>query len=102
MDFIEVPEFPRLRGEEAIEALCDFVKELEEERDKELTEKQTMALIKFAWGLISSIETEMQLGSSDKAIKEAHFVSHLKRTFIKYIPESFRTRENSKLWKLGK
>jgi len=50
MQFIEIPEFPKLRGEKAVEALYDFVDELEKQRDKELTDKQTTALIKFAWG----------------------------------------------------
>jgi len=94
MQPIEIPEFPKLRGEEAIEALCDFVNELEEQRGKELTDKQTTALIKFAWGLISSIEAEKRLDTSDKLIKEIRFVSQLKKTIMKYIPESFRTHED--------
>lgn len=97
MQPIEIPEFPRLRGEEAIEALYDFVNELEEQRGKELTEKQTTALIKFAWGLLSSIEAEKRLDTSNK---ETPFVTLLKRTIMKYIPESFRDYENGKLWKL--
>ena len=49
----------RARGEEAIEVLHDFIRELEEQRDKELTDKQTNALTKFSLGLISStIEAE--------------------------------------------
>jgi hypothetical protein len=99
MQYIEVPEFPRLRGEKAIEALYDFVDELEEQRGKELTEKQTAALIKFAWGLISSIEEENRLVVSDKTDKEKGFVGQLKRTFIKYLPESFRNLEYRCLWK---
>ncbi len=59
MLLVEIPEFPRLRGEKAIEALYDFVDELKEQRGEELTDKQTAALIKFAWGLISSIEVEI-------------------------------------------
>lgn len=97
MEPIEIPEFPKLRGEEAIEALYDFVDELEDQRGKELTDKQTTALIKFAWGLISSIEAEKQVGTSDK---ETSFVAQFKRTIMKYIPESVRDYENSKLWKL--
>jgi len=37
MQPIEIPELPKLRGEEAIEALYDFVNELEEQKGKELT-----------------------------------------------------------------
>jgi len=58
MQPILIPEFPKLRGEEAIEVLHDFIRELEEQRDKELTTKQTNALTKFSLGLISSIEAE--------------------------------------------
>jgi len=96
MQPIEIPEFPKLRGKEAIEALYDFVDELEEQGGRELTDKQTTALIKFAWGLISSIEAEKQADTSDK---ETSFVTQFKRTIIKYIPESVRDHENG-LWKL--
>ena len=58
MRYIEIPDFPILRGEKAIKALYDFINELEEQRGKELTDKQTDALIKLAHGLISSIEEE--------------------------------------------
>ena len=102
MQFIEIPEFPRLRGEKAIEALYDFVNEVEEQRGKELTDKQTTALIKFAKGLILSIEEEKLSGSSEKENKEMGFASKLKRGIIKYIPESFRTHEDGWLWKSGK
>ena len=102
MQFIEIPEFPRLRGEKAVEALYDFVNELEEQRGKELTDNQTTALIKFACGLVSSIEAENQLGTSDKDIKEMRFVSQLKKTIIKYIPGSFRIHEDGRLWKLSR
>ena len=102
MQYIEIPEFPRLRGEKAIEALYDFVNELEEQRGKELTDKQTAALIKFAWGLISSIEVEKQLGTSDKDIKEIRFVSQLKKTILRYIPDSFRIHADGRLWKLSR
>ena len=102
MQFIEIPESPRLRGKEAIEAICDFVNEFQERRGKELTDKQTKALIEFAWGLISSIEAENQLGTSDKDIKETRFVSKLKKTIIKHLPGSFRIHEDGRLWKLSR
>lgn len=102
MQFIEIPQFPRLRGKEAIEAIYDFVNELEEQRGKELTDKQTTALIEFSWGLVSSIEAENQLDTSDKDIKEMRFVSQLKKTIIKYIPGSFRVHEDGRLWKLSR
>lgn len=56
---IKVPEFPILRGQDAIDALNEIVKELKEQKDKELTVKQAKALTKFANGLILSIQAEM-------------------------------------------
>ena len=88
MQFVEIPEFPRLCGQKAVEALCDFVDELEEQRGEELTDKQTTALIKFARGLISSIEVEMRSSISDKDIRETRFVGQLKETITQYIPKS--------------
>ena len=70
MLLVEIPKFPRLRGEKAIWALFDFIDELEEQRGKELTEKQTAALIKLARGLISSIEIEI---GSEKDFEEMWF-----------------------------
>ena len=75
MQYIEIPEFPVLRGEKAIKALYDFIDELEEQRGKELTEKQTTALIKLAKGLISSIEAETRSDTSYKNTKEMRFVT---------------------------
>jgi len=66
MQLIEIPQFPTLRGQDAIEALNEIIKELEEQKGKELTEKQAKALIKFANGLISSIEAEMSSGTSNR------------------------------------
>ena len=73
MQPIEIPEFPRLRGEKAIEALCDFIDKLEEQRGEELTKKQTTTLVKLAKGLISSIEAETLSDTSDKDMKETRF-----------------------------
>jgi len=91
MQPVEIPEFPKLYGEEAIKALHGFIDELGEQRGKELTKKQTAALIKFAEGLISTIESERLSNTSDKEIS---FVNQLKKTIMKYVPE------NGKLWKL--
>ena len=102
MQLIDIPEFPRLRGEKAIEALYDFVDELEKQRSEELTDKQTKALIKFAKGLISSIEAEMQLGTSEKDINEMAFMNQLKKTIMRHIPRSFRTYADGRLWKLSR
>lgn len=55
---VEIPEFPRLRGEKAVKALHGLVAELEEQRRNGSADKKTNALIKIAKGLISSIQAE--------------------------------------------
>jgi hypothetical protein len=102
MQLIGIPEFPRLRGEKAVEALCDFVDALEKQRSEVLTDKQITALIKFARGLISSIEAETQLGTSEKDIKEIAFVNQLRKTIMRHIPGSFRINADGRLWKLSR
>ena len=62
-----LPEFPRLQGEEAIEALHNFIKELGEKDNKDLTKKQTKTLKKVAKGIITAIEAEM---SGEPRVKE--------------------------------
>jgi hypothetical protein len=69
MRYLEIPKFPVLRGEKAVRALYDFISELEEQRAEELTEKQTVALINLAKGLISSIEAEKLATTSYKESK---------------------------------
>lgn len=59
MKSLEARNFEVLNGEKAIEALSDYIEELEERRGKDLTEKQTDAMIKLAKGLISSIKSEI-------------------------------------------
>lgn len=65
MQFIEIPEFPTLRGEQAIRVLNDFISDLEKRRGKDFTDKQTTALFEFARGLISSLKADAQWGTSD-------------------------------------
>ena len=81
MQLIEIPEIIVLRGKEAIEALHGFIDELEGQRGKDLTDKQTDALVRLAEGLISSIEAEMQSNSSKE---EMRLVKRLKKTTMKY------------------
>jgi len=100
MQPIEIPEFTRLRGEKAIKALYTFINELEEQRGKELTDKQTTALIKLAEGLISSIKAEMWLGSSDKETKERRLVTQPRKTIVKYVSGSVLLHEYGRIWKL--
>jgi len=95
MQPIQIPEFPRLCGEEAIDALRDLVRELEEQRGKELTDKQTTALIKFSLGLISSIEAENRsntimnkLGEQMKEEKRLipRLIKQLQNTLLNTLP----------------
>lgn len=99
MQPIMMPKFMKLRGERAIEALHDFMNEFEEQRGKELTEKQATALIKLAKGLISLIEAEKQSYTSDENVKKMRFASKLKQTIMKYIPKSVQIHENCRFWR---
>ncbi len=78
MQSIILPNFPRLKGEEAITALNNFIKELEEKRNKKLTKKQTKTLKKFAKGIISSIEAEQ----SRESPKKMGFASRLRASIL--------------------
>ncbi len=77
MQSITLPNFPRLQGKEAIEALNNFIQEVEEKRNKELTKKQTKVLKKFAKGLIASIEAEQ---NSESQKKEMGFFARLRES----------------------
>ncbi len=85
MKHIIVPEYPKLRGKEAKQTLLKLIREFEEQRGKELTDKQTNALVMFAKGLISSIEMEMGASPSNKEIKGIPFSKPLKRTITKNV-----------------
>jgi hypothetical protein len=63
MEYLIIPMFQTLRGEEAIEALTEYIKGLEEQKPVELTKKQTNTLIKFARGLIARAKQKLKNGS---------------------------------------
>ena len=90
MQYIEIPEFPTLRGGEAKRALYEYIRELKEQKSKELTKKQTKALIKLAQGLISAIEAESCSAAAEKKIESPRLVTQLKKTILRCIPESRR------------
>ena len=94
MQPVEIPKFRTLHGEKAIKALYDFINELEAQKGEELTEKQTIALIKIAKGVISSIEAETLSGTLNKSIKEALFGRLFKKNnckiFSKISQQTFR------------
>ncbi len=48
-----------LNGEKAIQALQEYIEEVKERRDSDLTEKQTKAMLRLADGLVSAIETQV-------------------------------------------
>lgn len=95
---MEIPEFPKVHGKEAINTLYEYINELQEQSCKELTRKQKAALIKFARGMITSIEAEMQAKDTIKRMKQkSRFVTQLKEAIIKCLPESDQAYENSNL-----
>lgn len=79
MELLEIPRYSVLRGEDAIWALSSFIIELEKQKDEELTEKQSKALIKLAKGLRASVEAEMKSEISKRNITENRFATRLKR-----------------------
>jgi hypothetical protein len=91
MQSITLPEFPRLQGEEAIEALHNFIKELNEEGNKELTKKQTKTLKKLAKGIITSIETTK---NEEPQNKEMGFASKIRNSIVRHVQQSGRNSEN--------
>lgn len=58
MQQFEMPKLQVLEGKEAIVALKEYIKELNEKGDEDLTQRQINVLIKLADGLISTIESE--------------------------------------------
>ncbi len=81
---IEVPDFPILRGEDAIDALQGYIRELDKQKKPELTKNQKEALMKLANGLISAIkkETENQKATT-KEKNNSSLVAQLKKSLLK-------------------
>jgi hypothetical protein len=74
LQYYDRPEVLVLKGEEAVEVLQKYVKELEEAKPKELTKKQAKAMIKLANGLMSAIKEEV---ATREASKKSCIVSKL-------------------------
>ena len=70
---IEIPEVPKIRGESAVKALSDAIAELEDQKGKQLTTKQTKAMIRIAKGMISSIQAEKKLVRPERKTKWSLF-----------------------------
>lgn len=83
-----LPKFPRLKGKKAVEALNNFIKELET-GDKELKKNQTLTLKKLAAGIITSIEAEQ----TREPRKERAFASKLRASITKRNQKSGGTPE---------
>jgi len=98
MQSVMFPEFPRLQGEEAIEALHNFIEELNEKGNKELTKKQTETLKKLAKGIITSIEATK---NEEPQNKEMGFASKIRNSIVRHAQKSGRTCENRGLWKVA-
>lgn len=95
MAYIEIPEIKRVRGKEALEALNSYIQELEKHGDKTLTEKQTKALIKFAKGLMNSIEAQ-QVATLRKKSKKSGLIKQLKKALIDRLPDGDYSHERDK------
>ena len=100
MQHFKIPELQILKGEEAIAALKEYVQELNENGDENLTPTQTQTLIKLAQGLISTIESESQ---SSKPKKKQQIFTRLKNVIaenltskedLRYIPEEIISSHN--------
>jgi hypothetical protein len=91
------PEFPRLQGEEAIEALHNFIEELNSKEKKELTKKQTKTLTKLAKGIIASIEATKD---EEPQIEEMGYGSKIRNLIVRHVQKSGRGSENSGLLKV--
>lgn len=94
MQRVEIPEFPGLRDEKAMEALNDFIDEIFDrvmrKNGEELTDAQAIIMIRFAKGLMSSIKAEKLPTLSDKDNEEESSVVQLKQTFLKHILDRWK------------
>ncbi len=98
MHSVMFPEFPRLQGEEAIEALHNFIEELNSKENKELTKKQTKTLTKLAKGIIASIEAAK---TEEPQIEEMGYASKIRNLIVRRVQKSGRNSENNELLKVA-
>jgi len=83
MEYINIPETVKIGGKEAIRSLNDYINELEQQTSNQLTKKQKSAMIKFARGLISSIEYEMQHKTARKPARKVSVMKQIKQAILK-------------------
>jgi len=98
MQSVMFPEFPRLQGEEAIEALQNFIEELNSKENKELTKKQTKTLKLVAKGIIASIEASK---NEEPQIEEMGYASKIRNLIVRHVQKSGRNSENRALLKVA-
>lgn len=97
MAYIEIPETHRTSGKEAIQSINEYINELQQQTNKELTRKQKSAMIKFARGLITSIETEMQKKAAHKRTRKTPIMKQIRETILKGILE-FGSASDESAW----
>ena len=88
MEYIKRPKFPVLCGEEAINALHNYVDKLEEKESPELTERHRAALTKVAKALISSLENEVQTKEKVGKFGFSIPLDRIKQAILKPLQES--------------
>lgn len=76
MQPLRMPEFSVLHGEDAIVALREYINELEENGDEDLTERQAKVMIKLAKQLISTIKAESHV---DEPKRRSQILTQLRR-----------------------
>ncbi len=84
-----MPKFSVLRGEDAINALHNYIRVIEKKKSRELTRKQKRALIKLAEGLISAIKKESTEPSTQQEAASLSLASRLKKIMLtrKILPD---------------
>jgi hypothetical protein len=85
MQALELPKSQILQGNEAIDALNEYISELHQYNGEDLTKTQTNALIKLAKGLISTIENET---SSADRMKEPNLMTQVRWTLSRLLQHS--------------
>jgi hypothetical protein len=85
MEYIKIPETIRISGTEAIQSLNEYISELQQQTNKELTKKQKSAMIKFARGLIASIENEIETEAMRKETGKTNIIRQIKEAILKGI-----------------
>lgn len=92
MQASQLPKSHILQGNEAINALNEYVSELQQYTGEDLTKTQATALIKLAKGLISTIEDETL--SADR-MKEPNLVGQVRWTLSRLLQHSSEDLSNN-------